>query len=334
MTPKIAALLVGLMFGGLAATAQAAQPTDHANVMGPDKCAECHKAEAAVWKGSHHFSTFTEMPRRKEAREIADKLGIHRIKTEELCTSCHFTTQSTAAKPTPQTIAGISCESCHTPAGDWMKRHGEYSGKKKETETEAEAKARWADAEASGMLRPHMLYDLAKNCYSCHITPNEKLVNKGGHSAGSPFELVSWSQGEVRHTLWNSAGKENRLASDERRRMLFVIGVVVELEESLRAVGKATEKDKYALTMAKRAQIAAQRLAEVAGALKLPETDAMMAAVRTAKLSLNNEAQLTPIADTIATQARALSAAYDGSTFGAIDGMIPGQDAYKGKPAQ
>lgn len=322
-----------LAMAGLTQPAAAAQPTEHAKIMGPDECAECHKAEAKVWKGSHHFSTFTEMPRRKEAREIADKLGIHRIKTEPLCTSCHFTTQSTPAEPEPRAIAGISCESCHTPAADWMKRHGEYSGKKKETETAAEAAARWADAEAAGMLRPHMLYDLAKNCYSCHITPNEKLVNVGGHSAGSPFELVSWSQGEVRHTVQNSAGKENRMASPERRRMLFVVGAVVELEESLRAVGKATQKDTYAVTMAKRAQLAAQRMAKVAAALNTPETDAILAAVKSAKLSLNNEAQLTAVADTIAEQGRALAANHDGSGFAAIDPMIPGEDAYKGKPA-
>lgn len=339
ISSRTAARRLALAFGLAVAAAAlpvsaalAAQPTDHAKVMGPDECAECHKEEAKIWKDSHHFTTFTEMPRTKEAREIADKLGIHRIKTEALCTSCHFTTQSTPAAPEPQAVAGISCESCHTPGKDWMKRHGEYSGKKKDTETPAEAAARWAEAEAGGMLRPHMLYDLAKNCYSCHITPNENLVNKGGHSAGSPFELVSWSQGEVRHTVKNSVGAENRMASPERRRMLYIMGVMVELEESLRAVGKATEKDTYAVTMAKRAQLAAQRMAEVAAAVSLPETDAIMAAVKQAKLSLNNEAQLSAVADTVGAQARAVSTKYDGSGMAALDPMIPGEDKYKGKP--
>ena len=38
--------------------------------------------------------------------------------------------------------------------------------------------------------------------------PEERLVNVGGHTAGSAFELVSWSQGEVRHNLQKSAGKD------------------------------------------------------------------------------------------------------------------------------
>lgn len=122
------------------------------------------------------------------------------------------------------------------------------------------------------------------------------------------------------------------MASPERRRMLYIMGVMVELEESLRAVGKATQKDKYAVTMAKRAQLAAKRMASVAAAVNLPETDAIMAAVKQAKLSLNNEDQLSGIADTIGAQARAVAEKYDGSGMASLDPMIPGEDKYKGKP--
>ncbi len=52
------------------------------------------------------------------------------------------------------------------------------------------------------MIRLHAIYDLAKTCYGCHVVPQEDLVNKGGHRAGSAFELVSWSQGEVLHNTW------------------------------------------------------------------------------------------------------------------------------------
>ena len=165
-------------------------------------------------------------------------MGVRRIKSESLCLNCHFTVQQKDNKEEP--IAGISCESCHSAGKDWIKVHSGYSGKKAETETKAEAATRWKLAESKGMIRPSSLYRLAKNCYSCHVVPREDLVNKGGHRAGSAFELVSWSQGEVRHNTWHSKGKENVPASAARKRMLYLVGLGVELETALRAVGKAT----------------------------------------------------------------------------------------------
>ncbi len=308
----------------------AAQPVAHHKVMGPDECAECHKATNKIWQGTHHFSTFTAMPRSQEARDIAKKMGIKRIKADSVCLDCHFTTQEKAG--VKQVIAGISCESCHSPAADWLERHSEFSGKKKEQESEQEAVVRWQESEAAGMIRPHQLYTLAKNCYSCHITPNEKLVNKGGHSAGSPFELVSWSQGEVRHNVWHSDGKENLIASPERQRMMFIVGAMVELEESLRAVANATQKAKYAITMAKRAKIAAKRMAKIGQKVQIDEIKQIIAVLKTVKLKLNNKEPLEKAASEVASAAQSFSASYDGSGFAAVDSLIPGQDKYKGTP--
>lgn len=301
-------------------------------VKGPDECAECHKKETENWKDTHHYKTFSALPRSDDAKVITDKLGLKRIKSESVCLSCHFTSKLRKGKPKP--IAGITCESCHNAGADWMKRHSEFSGKKKETESEAEAQKRWADAEASGMIRPHMLYDLAKNCYSCHVVPQEELVNKGGHTAGSKFELVSWSQGEVRHNTWHNGGKENRAADAERKRMMYAVGLAVELEESLRAVGKSTQPARYAVAMAKRAHAARKKLREAAKTLPMPEFMEMLRAAHTANLKLNNGPNLEAAADRIAAAARQLVDNHDGTQLAAIDGLIPGPDKYKGKPSQ
>ena len=222
--------------------------TDPAKIVGPNACAECHKQEAEAWKGTHHFKTFREMPRNTEANEIAEKMGVRRIKSESLCLNCHFTVQQKNNKEEP--IAGISCESCHGAGQDWIKVHSGFSGKKEQTETKAEEEARWKLADSKGMIRPRSLYQLAKNCYGCHVVPEEDLVNKGGHRAGSAFELVSWSQGEVLHNTWYSKGKDNVPASAARKRMLYLVGLGVELETALRAVGKATVRKPYAFEMA------------------------------------------------------------------------------------
>lgn len=318
---------------GVAAWSSTASAADPAKIVGPGACDECHKTEVKIWQNTHHFASFREMPRKQEATDIATKMGVERIRTEGLCANCHFTLQAKDGKEEP--IAGVSCELCHGAALNWNKPHGNFSGKKKETESPAERDQRWKDAEAAGMIRPHDMYSWAKNCYSCHIVPQEKLVNVGGHVAGSPFELVAWSQGEIRHNTWYTDGKSNPEAPPATKRKMYVVGAAVELEELLRAVGKATQKDKYAVTMAQRAQAAAQRLNAVAAALKLPELDEMVAAMKEAKLSLNNDAQLTAIADKIGGATQRFVKQYDGSTLGGVNSMLPAASQYKdGEPKQ
>lgn len=313
----------GFVAEGLAAS-------DPAETVGPNACAECHKQEVEAWKGSHHFRTFREMPRNKRGKKIGDRLGIRRVKSEGLCLTCHFTVQQKGNDKEP--VAGISCESCHSAGKDWIKVHSSYSGKKAETESKAEAKARWKLAESKGMIRPGTLYRLAKNCFGCHVVPQEKLVNVGGHRSGSAFDLVAWSQGEVRHNTWHSKGKDNVAADAARKRMLYLIGIGVELETALRAVGKATARKVYAFEMALRADRVRKKLAAAAKAAPdVPEIKKLVELGHSAGLKLNNEGELTKAADAIAKLLESIAAKYNGSTMAGLDSLIPGPDKFKGK---
>src|SRR6185295_572218 len=208
----------------------------------------------------------------------------------------HFTVQQKNNQE--EAIAGISCESCHSAGQDWIKVHSGFSGKTAKTETKAEETARWKLAESKGMIRRHSLYQLARNCYGCHVVPQENLVNKGGHKPGSDFELVSWSQGEVRHNTWYSQGKENVVADAARKRMLYLVGLGVELETGLRAIGKATVRRAYAFEMAKRVDRARKRLAVAATAApNVPEIAKMVEFSHSAGLKLKNDRNLTAAAD-------------------------------------
>src|SRR5262247_3398084 len=320
-----------LMIFGFAADGTIA--SDPAKVVGPNACAECHKQEAEAWKGTHHFNTFSEMPRRKEANEIAEKMGVQRIRSESLCLTCHYTVQQKENRK--QAIAGISCESCHSAAEDWIKVHSQFSGKTEKTETKAEAEARMKLADTKGMIRPSSLYRLAKNCYSCHVVPQEDLVNKGGHTAGSAFELVSWSQGEVRHNTWHSKGKENVSASPAHKRMLYLVGLGVELETGIRAVAHATARKRYAFEMAKRVDGARKQLAAAAKAApNVPEIAKMVEYAYSAGLKLNNERFLTDAADGVSKLLASITEKYDGSTMAGLASLIPGPDKFKGKPRE
>ena len=323
---------IGLALGlAVAAVPAAAQELrlDPAKVEGPDACGECHKDSVAAWKETHHATTFRTLPRKDKAREIADKLGLKRIKAESTCLSCHFTSALRDGKATP--IAGITCESCHAAGKDWIKLHSDYGGKDatKETETPEHAKERYARSEAAGMIRPVRLYDVATNCYGCHTVPMENLVNVGGHPAGSKFELVQWSQGEVRHNVWYS--KENGEASVARKRLMYVLGKALDLEFALRGVAIATKKAAYAVSMAKRAKRAENALKKIAGVVDSPEIGAILEAAAGVKLKLNNEAPLTAAADEVAAAARAFAEAHDGSAFAALDPLLPEPGDYRGK---
>jgi hypothetical protein len=315
----IAAFLTG---AGLT-VAWAADPS---LVVGPNACAECHKKEALIWQHTHHFTTFRDLPNDKDADAVATKMGVARLKSESLCLNCHFTVQAP-----DQVIAGISCESCHGGAKNWIKVHADFSGKKEGQESKEEIATRWQKSEAAGMIRPINYYALAKNCLSCHVVPNEKLVNTGGHVAGSPFELVSWSQGEVRHNVWYNKGASNPEATQARKRMLFVVGRVVELEIALIGVSKATSKDDYALKMATRADTARKAVGALANLLPdAPELKQVADIGQGAGLKLNNEAELVAAAGKVSDLGQKISSSYDGSKFAAIDQYIPGSDKFKG----
>jgi hypothetical protein len=313
-----------LMAFGFAAGPAAA--TDPAKTVGPNTCSECHKEEAAAWQESNHFKTFREMPRNPKGKEIAEKMGVKRINSAGICLTCHYTVDN-KEKP----VAGISCESCHGEGKDWVKVHSEFSGKTEKTETKAEEDARWKLAIAKGMIKTSNVYELAKNCYSCHVVPQEELVNKGGHKAGSDFELVSWSQGEVRHSTWYTKGKANEAADANRKRMLYLIGLGVELETGIRSVAKATAKQPYAFDMAKRVDRARKQLAAAAKAMPaVPEIGKLVEYAYSAGLKLNNEPYLTAAAEGVSKTLIAMTEKYDGSTMAALDSLIPGPDKFKG----
>ncbi|WP_245296998.1 MULTISPECIES: cytochrome c family protein [Rhodomicrobium] len=316
-----------LMLFGLAADRAVA--SDPAKTLGPNACGECHKQETEAWKGSHHFKTFRELPRNEKAKEIADKMGVRRIRSEGLCLNCHYTVQQKDGKE--EVVAGISCESCHSAGQDWIKVHSEFSGKTEQSETKAEKEARWKLADSKGMIRPESLYALAKNCLGCHVVPQEDLVNKGGHPAGSAFELVSWSQGEVRHNTWLSKGKDNVPADAARKRMLYLVGLGVELETGIRGVARATARKQYAFEMAKRVDRARKQLSAAAKAAPgVPEIAEMVKFAYSAGLKLNNERYLTAAADGVSKLLVSVTQKYDGSTLAGLDSLIPGPDKFKG----
>jgi len=300
---RFAALL--LLSGALLATSASlwAQDDDTSMAMaraektlGPegtaqDTCSNCHTRETDAWKQSTHFRTFVERHRSEEAKKILAAMGIRSMKRSDACLGCHYTSVVESDRLRPKW--GVSCESCHGPGRDWMDVHNKIGGDKAAKALEwgeghnesAEAhRKRLAAAEAHGMISSGMTYGIASNCFGCHTVPDEKLVNVGGHKAGSDFDLVAWSQGEVRHNYVSSAGApdnpSNRPASIEEKRRLYAIGALVDLEFSLRNLAAAKEPDgAFRKAMAERVVAARAKAGPVVKAVGDPVLSAAFDAI-------------------------------------------------------
>jgi len=342
---RLAAIAVLLGFGAVnivptgAATSSAASSSagsaataaDPHLVLGKEACVKCHESEVRTWRQTPHAKTFDELHRRPEAKQIAAKLGIRSIKHEGRCVACHYTTQVDDG-PQAQAISGVSCESCHGAARHWVDLHADYGGKHitRATESPAHRQARISRSIAAGMRNPHNVYLVAQSCLRCHTTADEELVNFGGHSVGSlDFEFVSWSQGTVRHNFVRTDGKSNDVSSPERLRVMFVAGMIAELEAGLRATAAATQKANYGVNAAKRTARAAARLKSVAAKVELPQLEQILATFDAVSLKLNNRVELTAAADKIAGLGYQFAAQADGASMSVLDSFIPTPDRYK-----
>lgn len=321
-------LIMSLSVTIFCTTRSDADAVDPAKILGLKACIECHSHEVQkpAWEKSVHFKTFRELPRSDKSKEMCEKLGIRMIRRDPLCQSCHFTVKLVRGKP--RAILGISCESCHGAARDWIDIHNKIS----ESKNPEEKEKNMAESEKNGMILPRRsIYQAAKECFECHIVREEKLVNGVGHPAGSDIELVAWTLGEVRHNLLYTEGKENAEESTELKRVMYVVGRMLDLEFSLRGLAMATTNGNYVDAMEKRLKNARIKIIEIDEKMSIEEVKTTLDVIDSVELKSDNESTLIKVADKIADAAQKFSKGRDGTKLGAIDVLVPGKEKYKGE---
>jgi hypothetical protein len=305
---------------------------DPHKVMGVQSCEKCHASEIQIWKKTPHNETFLTLHRQPAAQQIASKLGIENFKSDSNCIQCHYTMSTKQGSGPLEAIAGVSCESCHGASKDWITVHNDYGGPNvtKAQETREHRVARFQQSIQLGMRNPVNVYLLAQSCYRCHTVPDEKLVNVGGHNAGSlDFELVSWSQGTVRHNFLRTDGQANAEETPGRLRQLFVAGMIADLEFSMRATAKATQKATFGITSAQRAQRALERLQSAQEKLQQPILKEIIDIASSIKLKLNNRESLETAASAIHELGVKFGSTVRGDDLIAIESFIPPKDKWK-----
>ncbi len=329
-------LVVAPLLNFIFVVALAAQ--DPTAIVGSDACQECHEAAYQVLQDTKHQSSYRAFQTQDETRAILGRMG-ERSAKRAFCVDCHYTSQQAEGRRSARTIAGVSCESCHSPGAGWVDIHNNYgrdaSGQRatRETETADHRATRLEESTRLGMIRPDQPYLLAQNCFQCHAVSREELVNTGEHTTGNDFELVSRLRGEVRHNFQLSNDEVNRGAARDydasnRNRVFYVLGQMLDLEYALRGLAEATTSGTYAQAMTARAAEAMDRLRAIQAAAQgiAPSTQQILNAAGQVDLAPNNNGPLVAAADRIRTVAQAFAAEHDGSTLSALDPLVPSND--------
>lgn len=178
----------------------AAEPSADGRFLGPQTCtsSSCHGGadeksnQYLIWstRDYHYLRPFATLTTARSER-IAAVLNIGDPTSSERCTSCHAPFQTVPADkfgpdadPQAMVHSGISCETCHGPAENWLRSH-------------TRADYTHADRLASGMRDSKSLYGRANVCVACHQNVAPDLL-----AAGHPeliFELDGQSVTEPKH---------------------------------------------------------------------------------------------------------------------------------------
>jgi hypothetical protein len=312
----------------IAATTHAQETTslwhDPANIVSPVRCKECHRKEYAVWeKTNHALGSLVDQSRDLDG--IKERMGVISMKHESLCIKCHFTGVLDERRGEVVGAAGVSCESCHGAAKNWINVHNLFGeGHTRETETAEHKQRRLSEIRAAGMNRPDDLLDLITNCYRCHTVPHEKLVNVGEHTVGGTDFIVDVKFEEIRHNFlqsaFNAADTTNAEIPLAQRRMMRVLGSCVDLEYSLRGVAEATDPDgRYLRSMQRRVNYAETRLEAVGGQVHLPELKAILSTVERLSVDVGQRKSLLAAADNIHAETQKLFQRHRGESLEPLD---------------
>lgn len=200
-----ASLCASLFFAAIFPVGAQENEAGPARFLGVNSCSSsgCHGGGAAqrneciIWAGRDvHTRAYATLTTARSAR-MAEVLKMDSPVTNAACTVCHapFQTVPVLRQKNPLDITkGISCESCHGPAENWLLSHTRRDFSH-------------ADRVHAGMRDVKNLYARANSCVACHQNVPAQIL-----AAGHPeliFELDGQAVSEPKHwresTNWSGA---------------------------------------------------------------------------------------------------------------------------------
>jgi hypothetical protein len=177
-------------------------PAFAGKLVGPNDCMSCHDHDAASasLKKHPHWRSL-DVFEGKKAKEFLTKLGI-KDPYSDFCTGCH----ATVVDGSPD--FGVSCESCHGGASDYLKPH--------------QKKGSYDQALSLGMLKTKDIGVRVKNCIGCHIVTKKQILEVG-HPNGGSFDIVEGCK-KVQH--WQETASADQILAAWKSGVAAAGGVV------------------------------------------------------------------------------------------------------------
>ena len=173
------------------------RPGPSHRVLGPGACGGCHTRQNEWWfQDAHYRSADPFFDGDVDNIRIATLYGLSPAQMtvgSNLCMDCHGTVIS--GKESREVLDGVSCESCHGAAGDWLEPHKD--------ETDKQLGRRRPGHLAALKLGKADLRQLpvrATACVGCHYVTDPRLLS-AGHPSGEGKDWVQ-AMAKVRH--WDS----------------------------------------------------------------------------------------------------------------------------------
>jgi hypothetical protein len=166
---------------------------------------------------------------------MAKTLGLGEADTAPKCLACHaLDVPSGDRARTFDLTDGVSCESCHGAASNWL---GPHTTKGWTHQQSVEA----------GMYDNRDLIRRSEKCLTCHLGTQEQFVDHEMIAAGHPdlyFELASFSAVMPRH--WKEPLPPDGQADDEAIEIRgLAVGQAVQLREQLRRVARNAQSSSW-----------------------------------------------------------------------------------------
>ncbi len=209
---------------------------------GPGSCASpsCHGGVAPRTDNSvlqNEYSTWVVKDKHARAHEVlsnpvatrmAKILNIADASTAPKCLACHALDVPPEQRArTFDPVDGVSCESCHGPASNWLGPHTTKG---------------WTHQQSidAGMYDDRDLIHRSEKCLGCHLGTKDKVVDHEMIAAGHPdlyFELASFSAVMPKH--WREQSEKEKSTPDPGHDVrALAVGQAVQLREELLRVAR------------------------------------------------------------------------------------------------
>jgi len=179
-------------------------------------------SEYAIWATRDPHARAYESLFNEKSIAIQQALG-SKIPSHEdgRCLKCHVSPQVDAPMPAHFKTDGVSCETCHGPARQWLDVHHLDSWKRRSA----------AEKQQFGMRDMNSVESRVKACTPCHVGSSHIDINHDLIAAGHPrlfFEFTAFHEHMPRH--WSE--EKNRIATDFEARA-WIAGQLLTAHASL-----------------------------------------------------------------------------------------------------